>query len=305
MHWTYRRAPKRSDLEQGDILLPTPELRTVFREVHRHFDDPKYLGFVVTSQTCDLVRRGKSKACETPYISVAVIRPLNQVILDLIDQVCSPIGPGIYRDSERARAKELLYRVFNQNEWKLGIFYLHPDADLTVRGEEVGPSGFGDNAVCLLRVSVALRRVHYKVLCAARCGRLKPEFSNKLGWMVGNLYSRVATPDWSEHPGGGAQIDELVSDFVGSSEARTARPLWLTDDQVAALQASGVQIERMTKEDIIKKLESLKVETSLDRAVREVSSEIGRVLTDVAPERLETICNRLRNNGKFRKAIRG
>lgn len=304
MHWTYRRAPARSDLEQGDILLPTTKLRTLFRRVHPHFDDPKYLGFVVTTQTCDLVRRGKHLTCDAQYISVAVIRPLEQVLFDLLGEVCAPVANGAYRASDRGKAKDLLQRIFNQNEWKLGVFYLHPDADLGRRPSENEPSGFGDSGVCLLRVSVALLRKHYTVLRAARCGRLRSEFSDKLGWIVGNLYSRIATPDWSDSPNGDSELGALLDDFLGASGSSN-RPIWLSDDQLSALSREGVDLQVVSRRELMERLTSLSIETSVDRAVREVARDIKSVAPNFPDDQVEKICNRLRNNGKFKKALRG
>ena len=52
VHWTYRDVGNpEMDLEQGDILFPSDELVSLFREVHPHFTQDKYLGFMVASQT--------------------------------------------------------------------------------------------------------------------------------------------------------------------------------------------------------------------------------------------------------------
>jgi len=45
LHWTYAEILEGSDLQQGDVLQPTDELRGLFGEVHKHFCDPKYLAF--------------------------------------------------------------------------------------------------------------------------------------------------------------------------------------------------------------------------------------------------------------------
>ena len=56
-HWTYEAIPPEADLAQGDILEPTSALREVLREIHPYFLNPKYVAFLVLSQSCDLVRR--------------------------------------------------------------------------------------------------------------------------------------------------------------------------------------------------------------------------------------------------------
>lgn len=52
MHWTYDTYAEESDLRQGDILEPTETLLALFDDVHPHFTDEKYRGFLILSQTC-------------------------------------------------------------------------------------------------------------------------------------------------------------------------------------------------------------------------------------------------------------
>jgi hypothetical protein len=56
-HWTYEDFRDDSDLFQGDILEPTEDLRSILGQVHPHFLHPKYTGFLLITQSCDLVRR--------------------------------------------------------------------------------------------------------------------------------------------------------------------------------------------------------------------------------------------------------
>ena len=53
-------------------------------------------------------------------------------------------------------------------------------------------------SVALLRVKFSLRSEHYKILQQSRRLGLSDPYASKLGWLVGNLYSRVATPDWED-----------------------------------------------------------------------------------------------------------
>ena len=51
----------------------------------------------------------------------------------------------------------------------------------------------------LLRRPAVLSLVdNYEGLVAARTLTLNEEFRAKLGWLVGNIYSRVATRDWEK-----------------------------------------------------------------------------------------------------------
>ncbi len=75
-----------------------------------------------------------------------------------------------------------------------------PPGELTYGGylKVETDAGIVTPSVIMLRISIALRREHYDLLCQARCGRLSAEYANKLGWLSGNLYSRIATPDWED-----------------------------------------------------------------------------------------------------------
>ena len=97
-------------------------------EVHPHFTDAKYLGFMVLSQSCDLVRRKRAPAAQ--YIAFSPVRPLDAVLPKLLQSVAREIGPGLFRASSKEAARQLLERIIDQNEQKLGLFYWHPDADL-------------------------------------------------------------------------------------------------------------------------------------------------------------------------------
>jgi len=154
-----------------------------------------------------VIRKGKH--CKADYINLAVIRDLESCLSQFIDNVCERISHGIYLKSSREEANQLLQRILNQNEQALGLFYLHPDTDTI---------GISDYAIALLRVTVALRaKEHYKLLQQARTGRLGGQFRNKLGWLVGNLYSRVGTPDWSDQEDGEEKMLELINSLIDSN----------------------------------------------------------------------------------------
>lgn len=209
MHWSYSEKTD-GDLAQGDILLPTDKLRAALDTAHKWFNDPKYLGFVVISQTCDLVRRGGGP-CKTPYIEIAVVRPFRAHVLALLRQQCAWIGDRYFPLSERNRANDLIDRIINQNETALGIFYLHPEATI----------GIAESSIVLLRVSIAMRAAeHYDTLVAARKGRLHPEFANKLGWLCGNLYSRVGIKDWKETKEDQEKASEIKKAMLDDADDR-------------------------------------------------------------------------------------
>ena len=143
-HWTYRECKPTDGLHQGDIIA-RESLLDVLNLVHKHFTDPKYLAFIVLTQTCDLVVR--KKVCKAKHISLAVIRPLAALMPSVLEEMCQSPCPGIFTRDRRKDAEEFLHRVLNQNEQVNGWVYLHPDADV----------GIGEPAVAMLRISISLR----------------------------------------------------------------------------------------------------------------------------------------------------
>ena len=58
-------------LRQGDLLIKNPHLKAAIAEAHKYYaDTPDYTHFLVLTQSCDLVRRGK-KPPKSRYITLA------------------------------------------------------------------------------------------------------------------------------------------------------------------------------------------------------------------------------------------
>lgn len=279
-HWTYASFRETDDLEQGDILKPSTELKEVLTDVHHHFVHDKYVGFLVATQSCDLVRRdGVAKA---PYINLAVIRPLGNVVHKLIAKVSTSVKPGVFPTSAKRRVKDLLTRIFNQNEQ---VFFLHGDAD----------SGLAEPSIALLRVMVALKSEHYAMLQQARVGRLTDEFRAKLGWLLGNLYARPATRDWHEREGGRQKLDELVSTYI-DEQIPGLGPKWIDDELIAEAKAKDINLKDATLEE----LQQLRPKSRHERSLDEIRAELLKVAPKLEPSIVDKLTNRLKNNGKFK-----
>jgi hypothetical protein len=282
-HWTYADFEPTAELEQGDILQSTEPLRKVFGEVHPHFRQEKYLGFLVATQSCDLVRHGEFP--KASYINLAAIRSLSQVINKVLAEVVTPAAAGVFPISGKGDAHRLLERVLNQNEQAIGLFFLHTDLDR---------ARIAEPAVAFLRITVALRAEHYEILRAARVGRLTPEFRAKLGWLLGNLYARPATPDWTDKVDGKKAFDALISQYI--SEAK-----WIDDEILQRAKTEQVDVTLATQEA----LEGLRPPSRLERALSEVEFEMRRVVPPETPSEVVTkLTNRLKNNAKFRKLLK-
>ncbi|MEI8374630.1 MAG: hypothetical protein WCJ35_17530 [Planctomycetota bacterium] len=235
-HWTYRSFVATDDLQQGDIVRRSPSLLEVLSEVLSHFCDERYTAFLVVTQSCDLVTRNEN-VCKADYINLCVIRELEPLLPTLLEPCCGAGIPGIFDSERRLYAEQLLKRVVNQNEQAQGLFYLHPDADV----------GIPTASVALLRVSIALRRDHYRMLQECRCGQLEPEYAAKLGWLTGNLYSRIATPDWEEQEkdesASAKQAQSLLRRISRPSDQNWVPARWLKAAREKNVDLSNIPVE--------------------------------------------------------------
>jgi len=227
LHWTYCTFDPSSDLQQGDILSRTDELLAVLKNVHSYFCDERYLAFIVVTQSCDLVRR-KAGSCKARHISLAVVREFDRVLPSLIGEVCAYKNTSILRSELKLEAREFVSRILDQNEQAKGLFYLHPSAD----------AGIATASVAFLRITITLRQEHYDLLQRCRVGRLESEFTNKLGWLVGNLYSRVGTPDWADYEGD-KHKDTLVKEYLDDAIPEES---WVPDSWINSAVAKGVDL---------------------------------------------------------------
>ncbi len=272
---------------QGDILARTDELVELLGKVHAHFQKEKYLGFLVVTQSCDLVRRGGD--CKTSYVSIAVIRSLHPFLDSLFKEFGNEHFPDVCAQERKQSAQQLVERILNQNEWSLGLFYLHPDAD----------AGVAEASVALLRVSIALLDEHYPLLVRARRGRLRPEFSNKLGWLVGNLYSRIATPDWSDSPNP-AEFNSLQEELV----SKGGRRQWLPKRLIENAIKQNLHAENLAGADAAKRIQQVAPKSSKKLALERVSEIAKGVLGETSKAAIDQIAKRLENDPEFAKACR-
>lgn len=187
IHFTYKTSPDMSSLCQGDVLKPTEELKNVLRDIHPYFLNEQYKYFLVLTQSCDLVRRDGSK-CKTPYITLAAITSFDDFYDNClkVNKYAEEVNGFLLMDTkQRERAYQLLERLYNNTE--PDCFFLYKEDAFS----------FPNSMVASLKVSIALKSaLHYDVCLNSKVLELSDEFKAKLGWLVGNIYSRVGTTDW-------------------------------------------------------------------------------------------------------------
>lgn len=187
IHFTYKADADMKSLCQGDVLNITEELAEVLRNDHPYFLNGQYRYFMVLSQSCDLVRRD-GKNCKTPYITLAAIRSYDSFVeKTLVKEKFAENVSGLLLMDEKKKEKayQLIERIYNNTEPE--YFFLYKEDALD----------FPESMITYLKVSIALKsQEHYDKCLAAKKMELSDEFKAKLGWLVGNMYSRVGTADW-------------------------------------------------------------------------------------------------------------
>lgn len=277
----------------------TGDMLDIFKKIYPHFCDEKYLAFAILTQSCDLIRHG-GKPCKAREINLAVIRPIRDILGPFLDGIAGTGVSQLLDERKRTKAIEFLDRVINQNEQALGLFYLHPDAD----------AGISTESVIVLRVSIALRaREHFDSLVAARCGRLDTEFQHKLGWLVGNLYSRIATADWDDHGNNEIKQSKLVKRIL-EQPSPAFKPIWTNAKAVKKALANNIDlIKIIDKPDLLKQVLAQHAPTSVQQTIAQrVEHHVREVLfpKDVTEEQQRQIGNiiqRLQNDKQVETAI--
>lgn len=186
VHFTYDSDPPEGELRQGDLLEITDDLRGTLEEFHPHYaNNPDYPFLIVITQSCDLAfRDGK---CASRYISLAAVRHLETLIGQEIErQSKSSIEKHrkVFPENKKPWMEDFMKKLLNNN--LPGYFYLEPESAF----------GIDSSYVAYLALSIAIKSDNYQICKEARFASLKEIFRAKLGWLVGSMYSRVATPDW-------------------------------------------------------------------------------------------------------------
>lgn len=250
----------KSSLTQGDIIEKTPEVVERIAQAHQYYANADhYTHFVILTQSCDLVRRqGKFKA---PYITIAAAKPFRFTVGDFLERQLKSIDGAefsYHSISVLGQAKQMLERHLNNTE---PDFFFLPQS---------GNSNLPEDLVVFLRLTVALRQEHYETLANAKIAELDDVFQAKLGWLKGNIYSRVATPDIGERDANAASIKaNFYKQYIPTDQL-----VWLS-----GLQASLLK----------KKIKAKKQELGRDVANNEVVS----IIDDEIPADIEIIAQNL------------
>lgn len=282
-HFTYRQEQFSDDLEQGDVLKKTSSLVDILKQAHPHYADSNfdYTHFMVLSQTCDLVRRNGNGKCRTRYVSLAPVRPLRMVINRQIreKQTAQENRLGVCPSSNYNKMAMFVGSLLNNNNHD--YFYINEDLS----------AGISERSCAFLRLSIGLRAYqHYDALLEARVISLSPEFQAKLGWLVGDLYSRVATKDWAPKYCTEVEFRQLIHDILKE------RCFWVDGAKVQKFsEALPDNLDELTKLEIVQRIKEMIVPSRKDKLIARVI-ELLMERDDLNAARAEKIRKILEND---------
>jgi hypothetical protein len=184
-HYVYDD-PNKKELFQGDVLQRTDALTDLLSRFFPYYNDQRdYRYFMVITQSCDLVRR-EGKTCAAPYVTMSAVRPVEDAVR---------LEAAKHRETWQSKTRILGSTAQNKvsmfiesllDNNQAGFFYLHEDQSL----------GLSPSCCSFLSLPISLRAEHYDCFLDAKIAQLKAEFQAKLGWLLGNMYSRVGTVEW-------------------------------------------------------------------------------------------------------------
>lgn len=280
LHFTYAR-PEGEDLQQGDII-GLRKLENAGLDGDLSGLPSSTYSLVILTQTCDMV----SGRVKTNHIALAPAVPLSEIINERIAELqkleVSKLA-GVCGNNQKGKLIEFLRKLFNNNEPH--YFYLHEEHQF----------GLEEPMCAFLRRPIVLSLVsNYSILANARDLSLTEEFRAKLGWLVGSIYSRVATQDWPRDKIDGI-IETVLTDACGWEDharleaAETARKAGqkIPDDKVAMAEYIRAIVIPTKQEQILTRV----------REVLNRMEESGRIGEEVTEE----VCRRLASDAAFRR----
>lgn len=292
-HFTYEPRSLNDNLQQGDVISLTDNLREILRSTFPSFDDPgKYQRFAILTQTCDLVRRprrgGAEPSCGARYITLAAMRPLPVILGREVAKYQNDDierENGLCRLEHKPKLEQFVERLLNNNAD--GYFFYNEAGDAVPQ------------PMCaVLPVSIALGSEHYGICRAARMAGLKPVFQAKLGWLLGNSYSRVATEDWVPNT--------LTSKEFRNKVETIAKANYAWADSIAMRELKEAISEHRVRPDGTAIADFLaQTPSRTERILHLIRSKMERVAEfQQHPKLIESVLKKVGSDQDFQKLIR-
>ncbi len=199
--YVYGQSAPDGTLRQGDIILLEGEMREKFNGFFPGIVKPsekRYL--MVLSQCCDLYR-DKRRECKLEHITLCVLSTFESHLKKIIALYSTEANESrLITEQEYENISGKLHKLINNSDPKNYIFL--PKDKI-----------FETDMIAVLSVNYPLRICHYDSLLEIRVATLNDEFRRKLGYVLGKLYSRIATNDLNGQ-------ENVINEFINEALAK-------------------------------------------------------------------------------------
>lgn len=268
----YEQRKPEDDLEQGDVITGSSEIKELLK-CNGNSIENDIIAYIVTTQTCDLVKRNDS--VKATYINLATIKDFDNILQQILNDINNKIIDNVYLSKEKNKNIDLIKRIINQNEKDYGLFYLHPNVDLT---------GISVRSVALLRNTFSISTQNYNVIKKNRIAGIQTDFQHKLGWLVGYLYSRVGTKDWSEDSSLNDELTQLIRDLLKEKYK------WIEDEKYKHAKSKGFDNKTVTFDNVIDEIEKVQPDPPA-KIILKIIEEKASELIAKSNKKLESLIN--------------
>lgn len=286
VHFTYKKEMDKDTLCQGDIIQINDELKETLKNIHPYFLKEQYKYFIVLSQSCDLVRR-KGNKCKTPYITLAAVKRFDDFIQRTAIQkkLAEKVGELYLMDKKKENQLfQLIERIYNNTEPE--YFFLYKEDVLN----------FPESMVAYLKISFALKSdEHYEKCLRAKILELSDEFKAKLGWLIGDMYSRVGTTDW-ESLYTAQQKKDKIRDEINS------RFVVGTQEQIVEVK-NRLKDKDMGLDEAVELISSIKILNKYEQ-VLDVLEQIIRETKGIEEKDQELLMKKIKSRSKLKTLMR-
>jgi hypothetical protein len=197
----------------------------------------------------------------------------------------------IISNSKRNGVYQFIESLLNNNHKE--FFYVHEDTSL----------GLDVSCCAILRLSVAIRSIeHYDNCLSAKFMQLEDNFRAKLGWLVGNLYSRVGTEDWLDNPSLKTRFKEMVNNILDR------KIIWLDNQQLKVLERKVEELELESDLEIIEIADKIKSEPKIkskEKVVGAIKDILIRSKLVEEGDKLEKVLRQIASNPTISAYIKG
>ncbi len=289
------RVPE-GDLQQGDVILNEGEPSRCVQTCYPQLIGSECSYFMILTSSCDLVLRPQENDLyEARFLTLVPVYPLDLVLEQHLDMEQSSIEKKAKQSSKKLKGDLITFlrKLINNN---LPEYFFLPQSTTK-------DINFPVNSCAVLRQAFSIRLDYkYFEFQSARVASLTDVFVAKLGFLIGELYSRVATED---------VIPVYMPDFKNKLNAWVnGLSNWEDSDMVSrAITAARDQnvlngLLKATREEVRSFIQQYSKEQMFDRAVKEIIKILEKQNLPICDEQKQKFRGDLLKDNKLKEFIK-